>query len=41
MVGAGVYPGIYVLEYAYMLIILSMSYGLLNASSTCTRRSTS
>lgn len=31
MVGAGVYPGIYVLEYAYMLIILSMSYGLLNA----------
>ncbi|HSV98281.1 MAG TPA: helix-turn-helix domain-containing protein [Spirochaetota bacterium] len=30
LVGAAVYPGVYVLEYAYMLIILSMSYGLLN-----------
>ncbi len=30
MVGAAVYRGIYVLEYAYLLIILSMSYGLLN-----------
>jgi serine phosphatase RsbU (regulator of sigma subunit) len=30
LVGAGVYPFIYVLEYIYMIIILSMAYLLLN-----------